>query len=334
MNAIFLILLLAAAPARASVSDACRAALGDATRGAYDVEVLTRGAEIVVLFGESHVKSKHDAERGRRVLPYFQVGAAEGRHANRTWGGRLRRAFFGESKQIQFAKLRRAEAAKPNGLTEGSTASEADRLGWRRTFWESKRSAPAPIVRAHLLRFELNAHEGEILLEYDGLVILTRSEAMRMLRNRLNGIEDDEEPPRMRVVPLETDHRPRVSENIESLGVLTEEAKLLEFSLGALALFILPTDVWILASSALLPAFYTDLGYELFDRSNTYRTRWFRSLFPLHGAVIHGRDDTMAEGLVRLSAEVREPVLAIVGRLHVPGLRERLIARGYRRVPL
>lgn len=102
-----------------------RAALEGAAQDDYSVTVLARrtetGRQLVVLLGESHVKSHETAQAGRRVLDRFKDYALEGYDAKSSLAGRL---FWWFETKTRAA----ATAVLPGGVNAGSTIKEAARL--------------------------------------------------------------------------------------------------------------------------------------------------------------------------------------------------------------
>lgn len=115
----------AVSAARTFDAAGARAALEGAVQGDYSVTVLARrtetGRQLVVLLGESHVKSAATARAGRRVLDRFKDYALEGYDTNSSWAGRL--FWWCETKTRAVTT-----AALPGGVDAGSTIKEAARL--------------------------------------------------------------------------------------------------------------------------------------------------------------------------------------------------------------
>ncbi len=310
---------------------AARDALERARGPDYAVRVMTRrqdGAErVVVLLGESHIKSPAAAELGRAVIARFQVYGLEG-YQNKSRGAR---AFLDR----MTAFRRRAAQAQPERYGAGSTIDEAAILNARRRAREQAtrryldslnerqrrallEEAEAAVARGQPGTIGLVAGSGETLLDAAGLRAALSPRAAPA--------------PTPAAFRLEDGHRPGLGERLVFYGPSVRRA-LNRFAWGAIAASL----VWGsgTAHAALAAAL---LGLNWVWLGDLLPARVLQgplgALFPLRTGLTRGRDKTMAKNLAAASASPSgaAPILAVVGADHVPGIA-RLLAREHGFIP-
>lgn len=310
---------------------AARRALVTASGDDYSVRVLTRRdgerARVVVLLGEAHIKSPEAAELGRRVIERFRTYGYEG-YANDSPAARRFLSEMQEARKISAARA-------PQKFGEGSTIDEARRLAARRrgTLFAVRRmleSMPAAERNEILAASTRAAREGEskniAIVDGDGKTLLDAA----ALRDMLTALAADayarvEAAFVPRPVHLEAGHRPGLAENIALRG-----AAVRRFARRAVpavvAAYLFSTSFPVLHSVAL-----AGVSAILYVRVGDWIPRRLLAgplgaLFPLRTGIIRGRDRTMARNIAAASASSAgaDPVLAIVGADHVPGIARRL----------
>jgi len=335
-------------------------ALRAAAADDYVVSILRKpgpaGPDYVVVLGERHEKTPEAAELGRAVLAHFDRVGREGYDPRLTPLRRLQ-AWAESLKRSAFARVR-DDRQQPR--REGSTIDELDGEYFRRAVAQALRSSFSEEKLRELLS-ELESASAEKL---DASIVTMETAAgipIRMPAREFLGLLRREgrrtvEPASTR---LERGHRPDWRENLLNLVDVARSLDVFIYlrilnptrvawallaglaGLGAwaaawlLGLALLGLGAKIVAATGLLMFAYSvasDLVTK-FSLKTTGSPRWNRIL-PWRDGNVFARDRTMADNIAR-DASGTGPFLAIVGKAHVPGIRERLIRRhGYEEVAL
>jgi hypothetical protein len=315
---------------RAFDGAAARAALESAAGKDYVVHVLTRRQDgrdrVVVLLGEFHHKSVEAAALGRAVIERFRTYGLEG-YKNESPAAKK---FFSDYK----ASAERLAEIAPKQYAAGSTIDEAQRLVQTRAeaFATVRRFLDAfpPAERRRMLesaRFAVeNGTPENVVIKSGGRILLDAAGVREVLLSMDNGTESALEHAFVpRQIRLEQGHEVGRAENIALRGQDLRRWARKTYSyalLAVMASLVIPHGLW-LAAALCVPQAYVRLGDALPRRVMDGPAGL---LFPLRTGLVRGRDRTMARNIALASAsdDGADPVLAIVGAGHSPGLARRL----------
>ena len=154
-----------------------------------------------------------------------------------------------------------------------------------------------------------------------------QAEQLDRLRDLLSPIE------RPNIVKLERGHVPQSAENIRGIPALTTYAIVLGVDglsyIAGVHSALTPVEI---GGVLLAYALAGQLGKRFDKFKDSHR---FNRLFPIHYGLITGRDKTMTKNLVdAMTRPEIGQILVIVGRMHVPGIKRRLLSDGFTEAPL
>lgn len=312
----------------------------------YDAQVLVKMVngkpKTVVLLGEGHVKSVASAQVGRQVVRNFGKVGVENYDSSRTWGGKLPSISsllqkMGAKVPAPFFIARLIGSVMGENLTEQNTMSDAYASSLRTKIIDELKGMPRNELHELLMKLEkIPENERDEITTFGSARLYSTTELIQWIGTILEGSSPDmPTTDRRETVMIESGHVPDIWENIDSIKSYISYGILAGYFSAA---YFSPA----VANNYLLMAipFFT-AGYELLTQtlavSQTVRQKtWYQRLFPLGLAVINGRDSTMVGNIDQTISE-RDDVtefLVIVGKDHIPGIKAKLMQRGYVFVPL
>jgi hypothetical protein len=346
---------LAGVPDAVAGADLCRdlllnepgliQALHRAAKDDYRVQLLTAEVngqqKLVVLMGETHIKSPASAAVGREVLDHFEQVGIEGADVDKNWGGKLSnkvisplfdRMGFKDRPQFWFLRLA-SKVMGRSGRTEGSTIDQAYAAVFRReVFEELSRYSHDDLASLVRTLEQIPVSERGKAFKSDGVSVVSIEELLSIVRSVPPGAPLPVPQGPRETIWLEEGHVPDLWENLSSIET--------QVTVGALMAYyatppFLPQPASALCTlGSLAFSMYQVCGLALGAKFQA--SRWYQRLFPLSVGLLRARNRTMV-GNIAATIESRSDVdqfLVIVGRAHLPEMKHLLLQKGYQPLEL
>jgi hypothetical protein len=317
----------------------------------YTAEILVKNVNgenrVLVVMGETHIKTESSSLIGKEVLENFENLGLEGSDATLSIGGkakaRLKEMFLkmGIKPLREFALMRFLQ----KNLTEKSTAYEPAYAEIRKSFYNTIVDTFSAMSDEDLKKKwesmkETSSAKKNESIELYGVSIMKVKELHTILDEvylaRFKGepapvkVESDQ---KTRKFMLELGRKAGLAENLNSIGVNAVSGFLLLSLLSG-----------YFHSTALNSAFYgvtaytwADFAINYFTKNSLSREAWYQALFPLRVAQWNSRNDIMVANIQKAFDETPDMnnLLVIVGKNHVMDMKKMLIKdQGFVSIPL
>ena len=335
--------LLGATP----LSPAALIALQEA-RGAYALEAVQKVVDgeprVVILAGETHVKGNQASVAGKRLLEHFNLRGLEGADTRKNGiAGAIMSPFLNAMNWFPQKFL---------GL-KGSTIDEAE---------AHAEAEFAKNVYAFELASKIKEQEKREIIQLTADEESALAEKLESFSISVDGFEPGRDYAAEELLPLvreylgrppldaykratpvnvnlEKGHQPGLRENLSLLEIpFSIGFGGLQLGLGWAASPATPELAIAASVSSFAGILYTaqSITGHLLTLKHSDK-RWFRAIFPLHGGLIDGRNETMVRNIdagFQANPQFNQ-MLVIVGKAHVPGMKRLLVeGQGYSPVPI
>lgn len=292
--------------------------------------------------GEVHNKSPQSAAIGREVVSNFDYVGREGFDPEKTWGGGfkgrvvspvLSKLGIKDRPQFWFARLIGKIIGK-GGRTEGTTIAAAQVAEIRNNLVNNLKSISAQ-ERSELIAKleEIPERDRSGAISMGGLTLFTGNEILDLAKLAADGRDLPAISGPKETFHLEAGHKPDIWENIQSIeGYIT---------VGLLAGYytaeaFIPPHIAEQGAYAISALSAYKIAGSLLSNSRFQTAKWYQRIFPLSLGVIRGRNSTMVNNIESTFTNRGEvdQLLAIVGKAHIPEMKQLLQRMGYTAIPL